>query len=169
VRRLVLFRHAKADRPRGVNDLERPLTERGRRDAAAAGRWIADSGLVLDLVLCSPSQRTRETWAWAADALTALPTVHFDERVYDASAPDLLEVVTGVPDPVGTLLLVGHNPGMEEFAAAIADKGGGDERARARMAKKFPTSAVAVFAVEGGWAEVASGAASLAAFVVPRG
>ncbi|MER5760533.1 histidine phosphatase family protein [Streptomyces sp. NPDC002082] len=174
--RLVLLRHAKSAWP-DVADHERPLGPRGLRDAPAAGRWLREAGCLPALVICSTARRTRETWALAAAELGAEVPVRFDERVYAAEPEELLAVVSEVPDEVGTLLLVGHNPGLEELALGLArDAGGAAEAgdaaeagAIARLAEKFPTSAIAVLACPGSWRELAPGSARLTDFAVPRG
>ncbi len=162
---LVLVRHAKAA-AEGRTDAERPLADRGRVDAPAIGRWLADQGVVPDLVVVSPARRARQTWELAAGALgTLAPAV--DERVYRNTLDDLLDVVRATPDVVETLVLVGHNPSIEVLAAAL-DDGAGPLDARLALAEKYPTSGVAVLDVHGPWAGIARGSATLAAFGVPR-
>jgi phosphohistidine phosphatase len=165
-RRLIVLRHAKSAWP-DVDDLDRPLAARGRRDAPAAGRWLRDDACLPDRVICSPARRTRETWEFVAEKLGATPPVSYDERVYDASMLTLLGVVHEVPESVRTLLLVGHNPGMQELTLALAGEAVGDALQRAR--EKFPTSAIAVLTIPGPWSALAPGAALLADLVVPRG
>ncbi|MFE4258349.1 SixA phosphatase family protein [Streptomyces sp. NPDC056883] len=169
--RLVLLRHAKSAWPDGVADHERPLGPRGLRDAPAAGRWLRDAGCLPALVICSTARRTRETWALAAAQLGAEVPVRFDERMYAAEPEELLEVVAEVPQEVGTLLLVGHNPGLEELAVGLARDAAGtaEAGAMARLSEKFPTSAIAVLACPGTWRELAPGSARLTDFAVPRG
>jgi phosphohistidine phosphatase len=167
IRTLVVLRHAKSDWPHGVADHERPLTGRGRRDAAAVGRWLRGRGLTPDLVLCSPSRRTRQTWELAGAELGSAPSVQVDERVYAAEVAELLTVVRETPDDVATVLLVGHNPGAEGLAETLA--GGGDGEALRRMEHKFPTSGVAVLSVPVSWADLGPGSAKLTEFAVPRG
>jgi phosphohistidine phosphatase len=172
-RRLILLRHAKSAWPE-VPDHERPLAPRGRRDAPAAGRWLRTSGCVPDRVLCSTARRARETWALAADKLRADPEVVFEQRVYGASTAELLDLARATPSGVRTLLIVGHDPAMQnltlELAAADpADPGdtGGDADALGRVWGKFPTAAIAVLAFPGTWPELAPSRARLADFVTP--
>lgn len=168
--RLVLLRHAKSAWP-DVADHERPLGPRGLRDAPAAGRWLRDAGCVPALVICSTARRTRETWALAAGQLGAEVPVRFDERVYGAAPEELLEVVSEVSEQVRTLLLVGHNPGLEDLAVRLARKAVTTAEAEAieRLSEKFPTSAIAVLACPASWRELAPGSARLTDFAVPRG
>jgi phosphohistidine phosphatase len=160
-RRLILLRHAKSDWP-DVADHERPLAKRGRRDAPAAGRWLAESGLYPDAVICSTALRARETWALAATGLSETgaepPPARFEPRVYEASALGLLMLVREFDPAWRTVLVVGHNPGLAELTAGLA----GDDEPRA-----FPTAFAAVLALPGEWAEAEPGTARLLEFSVP--
>ncbi len=119
-RTLVLLRHAKADRPNGVADVDRPLTERGHADAAAAGAWIVQHGYVPDLVLCSPSRRTRQTWHSVAVALaaSASPHVRYERAIYDGSPQDMLALVQSLDDE-RVVMLVGHNPTISQLSELL--------------------------------------------------
>jgi phosphohistidine phosphatase len=147
MRRLVLFRHSEAIHSSRYRDHERPLTEAGRKEATRAGARLADSGLPIDLVLVSDSLRTRETWERAGAALKEAPEARFERKLYEAERRDLLDLVREQPESVGTLVLLGHNPSIAEFAAHFA--GRGDRDALKRLGKGFPTSAIAVFEIEG--------------------
>ena len=165
-RTLVLLRHAKSawDDP-DLDDHARPLAERGRRDATEAGRLMAERRIRPDLVLCSTSERTRQTWKRAQRAGVRAGEVRFSDQVYEASSYDLLRLVHSVPDEVRTLLVIGHGPGLPDLAERLAvDSTAAPAR---RMRLKFPTSGLAVFAVTVPWAELRE--ASLLDFVVPRG
>lgn len=166
-RTLAVLRHAKSDWPAGVPDHLRSLAKRGRRDAPAVGRWLRGQGLTPDLVICSPSQRTRETWDLVHAELGDSARVTYDDRVYAAGVPDLLAVLREIHDETDTVLLVGHNPGAEGLAETLA--GGGDGEALRRMEHKFPTSGVAVLRFPGSWSELGPGVAKLVDFAVPRG
>lgn len=166
VRRLIITRHAKAAWPEGVPDLERPLAERGRRDAPRAGRFLAESALVPDRVICSPAARTRETFGLISSAWESVPPVDYDEGVYAAGLAALLAVVRGAPPASRVLMVVGHNPGMQGLTLALA--GEGDSAGLARVREKYPTCAIAVLEVAGTWASVGLGSAALERFVVPR-
>src|ERR1700680_3300767 len=93
MRRLILFRHAKAESPDGIADMQRPLAERGRADAARIGAYLADQGPRPPAALVSPARRPRETWDFAAAALRLAPPVSFNEQLYEARAETLLEVL----------------------------------------------------------------------------
>jgi phosphohistidine phosphatase len=157
-RRLLILRHAKSDRSAGVIDLKRPLADRGRRDAPAVGRWLREHVADIDLVVCSPATRARQTWDLAAAELPEPPPVRHDDRIYDATAGELLSVVRALPSRVRTVVLVGHNPGFEELVELLT----GD-------AHELKTSAIAVVAGPGSWASVAAGWGELVALATPRG
>ncbi|MEU3277518.1 SixA phosphatase family protein [Streptomyces antibioticus] len=167
-RRLVVLRHAKSDWPDGVPDHERPLAGRGRRDAPAAGRALAEAGCLPDLTVCSTAVRARRTFELASAQWDAPPPVHYEPRVYAADVPELLGVVRETPAEVGTLLLVGHNPGLEDLVVELAGEALGDALDEVRL--KFPTSAIAVLAWHGpAWRALAPGTALLTSMTVPRG
>ena len=120
-RTLVLLRHAKADRPNGVADVDRPLTDRGHADSAAAGAWLAKQGYAPDLVLCSPSKRTRQTWHSVAVALAkaASPTVRYERELYDGGAEDLLKVIQTAAPAARVVMVIGHNPSVSLLSELI--------------------------------------------------
>ncbi|MBM9505704.1 SixA phosphatase family protein [Actinacidiphila acididurans] len=164
-RTLVLLRHAKADWPE-VPDHERPLADRGRQDAAAVGRRLVQDGVTADLVLCSTATRTRETWKLAVHELPHRPRTVYEERLYDATLGDLLALVGETSDEVGSLLLVGHNPGIHALADAMAGTADGDTMTR--MNRGFPTAAFAVLTFSGSWKRAEHGVGRLASFWVPH-
>lgn len=166
-RRIVLVRHAKAEHPDDVEDHERPLAARGRKDAPRAGHWLAGTGITPDLALVSTALRTRETWELLAAELAARPRTVFDERLYDASFGELIAVLAETSDEVAALVVVGHNPGVQALADALAGEAEGDLSAR-MSSSGFPTCAVAVLTFEGGWDAVEPGVARLTAFWTPR-
>ncbi|CAM5625132.1 SixA phosphatase family protein [Streptomyces purpurascens] len=168
LRRLVVLRHAKSAWPVDVADHERPLAPRGRRDAPAAGRALAEADCLPDLALCSTAVRARRTWDLAAGQWGTPPPVTHDRRLYAAGPSGLLAVVHEVPAEVETLLLIGHNPGLEELVVALAADGLDDTLERVRT--KFPTSAIAVLSWRGAtWRSLTPGTALLTSVIVPRG
>lgn len=166
-RRLVVMRHAKAEQE-GPTDFERPLADRGRRDAADSGRWLAGEGIAPGHALVSAALRTRETWgAVAAGASWALePDV--DRGLYAAGPETALDLIRLTPDAVGTLIVIGHNPTMA-YLAQLLDSGEGDPPVPDALAGGFPTSAVAVFSYDGAWVDLGPGSADLVAAYVGRG
>ena len=165
-RNLVIVRHAKADRPPGVADVDRALTARGHADAAAAGAWLAENGYLPDVVLCSPTRRTRQTWHDLAMALSEqshghAPTVTYAREVYDGNAAALLNLLHRVDPLARTVMIVGHNPMISAFAAQL-DPG-------ARLdSDGLRTSGIAVHAIAGEWDQIGPGAAALSAVHTPR-
>jgi phosphohistidine phosphatase len=158
-RRIVLLRHAKADWPQ-VSDHERPLAERGRKEAATSGRRLADTGISFDLALCSTAVRTRETWKLAVHELPHRPRTVYEERMYEATLGDLLALVNETPEDVADLLLIGHNPGMHALADVLS--AGSEEDTLTRMNQgAFPTAAFAVVGFEGSWKTVEHGVGRL--------
>lgn len=151
-RTLILLRHAKSDWSGSEADIDRPLAERGRAQAPLAGRWLADRVGRVDLAIVSPAKRARETWELVSAQLAEAPPHRLDDRVYAASAERLLEVIREVPDDAGSVILVGHNPGMEELASNLS----GDE-------VTLRTSGIAEIGVERPWRELDASSAVLRA------
>lgn len=147
MRRLILFRHSEAVHSDKYRDIERPLTEAGRKNAGRAGALLAELNLGVDLVLISPSQRTRETWDIVAPLSKGEPEVRLERKIYEAGRRDLMELARALPDSIKTVMIVGHNPSIVDFATHFA--GGGERDALKRIGKGFPPSGVAVFDIEG--------------------
>ncbi|POX44698.1 histidine phosphatase family protein [Streptomyces sp. Ru72] len=164
-RRIVLFRHAKADWPQ-VPDHERPLADRGRQDAAAAGLKLAETGVAFDLALCSTAVRTRETWKLAVQELPHRPKTVYEERLYDASPGELIAVLNETADDVRNVVLIGHNPGIQGLADVLSGATEGD--ARERMSRRgFPAAAFAVLSFDGSWKALEPGTATLLDYWAP--
>ncbi|MEU8584559.1 SixA phosphatase family protein [Streptomyces abikoensis] len=165
-RRIVILRHAKAEWSDG-DDHERPLADRGRKDAPVAGRWLAGSGVTPELALCSTAARTRETWKLAVSELPERPRTVYEDRMYEASLGELIALLNEVSDEVADLVLIGHNPGMHALADALAGEADGDLLARMNRSG-FPTAAVAVLTFSGSWKSVEHGVGRLVAFWTPH-
>jgi len=118
MKRLYILRHAKAASPENTQDFDRPLAQQGLEDAAALGKLIAKQSYMPDNVLCSTAKRTRETLD--AFALPASTKIAHHEKMYDASAADLLEIIQSTDDSAQSILLVGHNPAIHELALRLA-------------------------------------------------
>ena len=163
-RTLYLLRHAKSswDDP-ALADHERPLASRGRRDAKRVGEHLRALGVEPELVLCSSSVRTRETLELLLPAI-GRSAVGYEAGLYGASREELLARIRSVPDEVASLMLIGHNPGMEDLTLALAWSG--DELARVR--DKFPTAALATLTLTTSWSRLAPGDAVLESYVVPK-
>lgn len=158
-RRLLLLRHAQAASAPGLSDIERPLTERGERDATAVGSWLSASEVAPHLVLCSTARRARRTWGLAAGQLGSAPPVSYDPRIYEADDGGLLALVQETDDATHTLLLVGHNPAVHELVIGLTRAG--------EVQDHFPAASLAVVGVSSGWAHLARDRATLSAFVPP--
>lgn len=157
MKRLAILRHAKAV-AKTADDFGRVLAPRGRRQMEAVGRHLAAAGPAPDLALVSPAARTRETWALCGLGRTP---VRFVEEIYDAECDDLLRVVRGIGDEVGSAVLVGHNPGLEELAAALVRDAGA-------VRDGLPTAAlVAIELPVASWREVTPRQGRIARFETP--
>lgn len=170
-RTLTLVRHAKAEHAPGKPDHDRELAQRGRRDARAVGEWLSDPSraVVHHLVLCSTSERARQTLAGICAGGAAVEETRFDERIYDASAAHLLDVLREVPDTVRSVMVIGHAPGVPVLATSLAHNDSGSTDVLDRLSLGFPTSALAVLGFDGSWSGLAPETAYLRDFVVPRG
>lgn len=167
MRHLMLLRHAKAEPAAGgQNDFRRTLANSGREDAARMGGYMAEHRFIPDRVLVSPAIRTQETWTLVSDRLGLRASVERAERLYEASAADILDLVRRKGEDGAALLVVGHNPGLAELANKLLVAG--DVQARARLAG-FPTAALAVFEFgAASWGEIAPGTGRLEAFLTPH-
>ena len=163
-RRLLLVRHAKA--ADGPVDAERPLTDRGTRQATAIGARLEQAGLAPDRVLVSPARRAAQTWGLASAQLGAAPPPITDERIYDNTVEALLAAIRETADDVRTVAVVGHNPSIGELTHVL-DDGEGSPSARRDANAGFPTGAVAVFDLTTPFGEIEPGTATLSDFVVP--
>jgi phosphohistidine phosphatase len=166
VKALTLLRHAKsAWDARSVRDFDRPLNPRGHRAARAMGREMRRLGLGYDLILASPAARVMETLTELAQGYGGAVETRCDERIYLAPAEILLDIVRAADDRDGRLLIVGHNPGLEQLALLLAQGGA----LRDRVAAKYPTGALAEIELGAGrWRDAGPGAGALTRFIRPR-
>ena len=165
-RRLLLLRHAKSSwNEPDLPDRERPLAPRGRRAAAALGARLALRRVPIDRVLCSPARRTRETLALLA--LDPTIPVSFAEGLYLASARTLLTRLRRLSPRVRSVLVIGHDPGLDHLARVLAERGRANELKR--LSQGFKTGALAELRVpEEGWRGLQSGSAYLERFTLPK-
>lgn len=168
VSKLYLLRHAKAAPvPEGDGgDRERPLEQRGRRGAQAIASWIAEHRVAPELVLCSPSLRTRQTLDIVAPAFARPPQIMVEDGLYLATARQLLARLRQVPAGITSLMAVGHNPGFHELANLLTDVSTG--QLPARVAAGFPTAALATYEVTVPWRALDRRRARLVAFATPK-
>jgi phosphohistidine phosphatase len=165
MKRIYLLRHAKSswDDPT-LADEDRPLAPRGRRAAKVMARHLRRREIAPEVVLCSPSRRTRQTLTRIAPGLGKNADVQIKPELYAASAAALLEVLHEVPDEVDSMMLIGHNPGIQDLALSLARAGSESMRVR----NKFPTAALATLEFNASWRELAPGSAELVSFVKPK-
>jgi phosphohistidine phosphatase len=168
MQQLLLLRHAKSswDDP-SQSDHARPLNPRGRQAAAELRTVLRELGLLPDVVLVSSARRTRQTLE-ALAPWDETPIIEPMDGLYLAEPARLSRIVRGVSPTVRSLMLVGHNPGLHEFALMLAGpaRHGGSSTA-ARLARSFPPGALAEFTVGGAWGELGPGGGRLVRFVVP--
>ena len=168
--RLLLLRHAKSDWSGSLGDHDRPLAARGRKAAPRMGSVMRKKGYVPALVLCSTAERTKETLELLLPALRADPKIQYDRALYLAEWPVLLAILQGAAADT-PLLMIGHNPGLEQLASALAvQPQDAAERARLqKLARKFPTGALAVFDIDvPHWGAVKPATGKLRDFIRPR-
>lgn len=165
MKRLLLLRHAKSswDDP-DLDDHDRPLANRGRRASTAIAEHLSTESATTDLVLCSSARRARETLERIAPALGDGVDVQIEPELYAASDERLLKRLRAVAEDVESVLLVGHNPGLEQLAVELA--GSGDELSSLR--RKYPTAALATLEFDGPWRALKPRRATLTAFITPK-
>ena len=163
--RLHLLRHAKSSwHDPALDDRVRPLAPRGRKATRRLAGWIVEHDVRPELVLCSPATRARETLDRIHGALGS-PEVTVDERIYHATSAVLLDRLRELADPLGEVMLVGHNPGLADLCLTLARAG----PLRERVAENLPTGALATLVAElDGWSALAPGSADLVELVLPR-
>lgn len=148
---LHLLRHAKSSWKGDSEDHQRPLNRRGREAARLIGRNLPGAGGI-DLVLCSSAARTRETLELALAGLTARPRCMIEGELYLADRDKLMKRLQRLGEVEANVLLIGHNPGLHELAATLAELD--TPRSRALLSGKFPTAARASFQVGTRWSEL---------------
>jgi phosphohistidine phosphatase len=166
VKRLWLLRHAKSswDDP-DLPDPDRPLAPRGRQAAELLAAHLAASDVRPGVVLCSSSLRTRQTLAAILSALGDALEIRIERELYGAGAAQLLERLRRLPSRASSAMLIGHNPGIQDLALALAAEG----PALAGLREKYPTGALAGLEIEAGrWRDVDNGTATAATLVTPR-
>lgn len=151
-RTLILLRHGKSDWSGDEPDIARPLSRRGRLQAAEAGRWLERNHPPLDLVLCSPATRARSTWEQVAAQCDGHPFVDVDMRVYTFKHPGLLALLHEAAPEVTTTLLIGHEPALSDLIGLLT----GHE-------VEMLTSALAVLVFDGAWHQLAPDTCALVA------
>jgi phosphohistidine phosphatase len=165
---LLLWRHAKSswDDPM-LDDHDRPLAPRGVKAARVMATHVSASGLSPALVLCSSARRTRDTLAALRPSLADTSEVRIDEQLYGSTSSAILAVLHDVDPVVSSVMVIGHNPGLEDLALMLA--GEGEPNALAQLRTKFPTGSLAVLALGNvTWPELTAGSAYLSELTLPR-
>jgi phosphohistidine phosphatase len=168
MKKVTLFRHAKSGEKGNpkIEDFDRPLAPRGLKAAPKIGEAMRGAKLEPDLILCSPSVRTRQTLELAASrAWGSHPDVRFEKRLYEASPATLLKALKELPGNAAHVMIVGHNPGLQELAARLAPP---DSEARHQFRQKLPTAAVVSFSFDvGAWKDLKPGTGQLQLSISP--
>lgn len=167
MRTLTLLRHAKSDwSDRGQRDFDRSINPRGRRAALTMGTYLRREALGFDQVIASPAVRVRETLAAIEEGLGRSLGAAFEQKIYMASAAILLDVIAAVPLDTRSLLIIGHNPGLEDLALLLA---AAEDPLRPDIFEKYPTATLAALELPAsGWDSITEGSARIARFVRPR-
>ena len=164
--RLFVLRHAKSSwNNAALADHDRPLAPRGKRAAEAVAAHVGTIDPPPALVLCSTARRAQDTLEPVRAQLPDSTTVLIEDELYGAEAPDLLDRLRGIAEEVPSVMLVGHNPGLENLVTGLGRDG--EPSLIARVHSKFPTGAVATLTFSGPWKSLGWGGATLEAFVVP--
>lgn len=173
-RTLILLRHAKAEKGRAKDDIDRELADRGFRDAEAAGEWlvaVTSAGRLgpVDLTVCSTAVRARQTWDAVVTGGCAASDVWYDPALYNARPEALLDVVRELPEEVRTAMVVGHVPGVPSFAELLLTDEDGESAGIDVLTEGWPTCGLAVLRCTSTWATLQPHSARLQEFVAPRG
>jgi len=165
-RHLLLLRHAKSDWDTGAaEDFERPLARRGEKDARRMGQWMHREGLLPDYVISSPAIRARETsYRVCRELGISKNDIHFDRRIYEADVTTLLAVLADCPQGRNTIMLVGHNPGLEELLTWLW----GEKAALPEDGKLLPTATLARLRMPRDWAQLERGCGRMIVLTRPR-
>ena len=161
----MLLRHGKSSwSDSTLPDIDRPLAPRGERAAKRIAKYMRRKRIRPALVLCSPSLRTRQTLEAIEPSLSKRSQVELVPQLYAASEAELLERLQALPDSVGSVMLIGHNPGLHDLALALASRGAD----LPQLEQKFPTGALATLVADSeSWADLSPGDAELVDYVVP--
>ncbi len=160
LRELLIIRHAKSDwSDESLADLERPLAEKGKKQACKMGHWLAGHQLIPQKILTSPALRTQQTLARLIRHWDNKPETQELDELYNATADTLAEVIRQQPNDIKRIAIIGHNPGLEEFLVWLS----GDE-----TLARLPTCAIAHLMIPGYWEELSPGEAKLVQLVTPK-
>jgi len=164
-RTLLLMRHAKSDWPTGPgNDFERPLTDRGNKDASRIGRWIQEHDWLPDQIICSPAKRAKQTVDHLCQK-TGMDSkrVEYDKRIYDADQNHLFKMLSETNSATARLLMVGHNPSFSDLLNFLCS-----DSTRSTVDRSMPTAALAVIALKASWSVLYQGSGELMSLILPH-
>lgn len=163
-RQLILMRHGKSDWSEPLSDYLRPIKPRGFRESTKIGDWLQSQQLVPELIISSPARRARETAETAAEAAGYdKKDIFWNESIYMADVSELLDAIATTPDACRTLMVVGHNPGLEDLLFYLTDEVDIPEDG-----KVLPTSTIAILETEFDWADLEHASCSIAVIVRGR-
>jgi phosphohistidine phosphatase len=165
-RTVILLRHAKSSwSDSTLTDIDRPLAPRGERASRKLAKYILQTRIEPELVLCSPALRARQTLEAVEASLGKRCVVEVVPELYAASEQELLERLQALPEPVSSVMLIGHNPGLHDLALVLASRGA----CLPQLEEKFPTGALATLVVRSArWSALGPGEAELVDYVLPR-
>ena len=163
---LYILRHAKAEAlAPGGEDHDRPLAERGFREASQLGKYMMGQHLWPEKILCSTATRTRQTWQQVQDVFPQTIPIHYEEKLYHASAPEIGRIIGYEADTISKLMVVGHNPGLHEICLRLAKDG--DNKLRNQITMKFPTCSFVEVHFDGSWRDLGTADTALIRFITP--
>lgn len=159
MKKLLILRHAKSSwEDASLRDFDRPLNERGLRDAPFMGKILGERGITPDLIVSSPAARAKSTAELVKKAADWSAPLRFDERIYEASPETLISIIAGIGDDVSTCVLAGHNPGMEGIIKLLTGN-----------SAEMPTASVAIIEFDiDSWSKVERGNGRLVEVLRPK-
>lgn len=169
MKRLYIFRHATAiDKAGPMDDFDRPLTDEGREESKLVGAYMKKKGIEIDCALCSPSVRTRETWDFAVSKFGGKADVFYPERLYTDGEDAIYDEVSAASEQCNSIIIVGHNPGLEYFARSLADPNRSKPKALLRLMANFPKAVFVRFKLDiDRWDDIRAGIGRLTLFRTP--
>jgi phosphohistidine phosphatase len=165
---LILLRHAKSSwKDEALADINRPLSKRGLQDGKVIARYLAENGIAPEQILCSPAQRTKATLELLQPAFAASRPIRYEKGIYMAEAPVLLRRLRRLADSLMSVMVIGHNPGLQALALLLTE--GHEDPLRSDLSLKYPTGSLAVIACAAEhWPELKPGCGHLSAFIRPK-
>ena len=167
MKQLYILRHAKSDYPAGTDDHERPLNKRGEKACKLMGKYIQENNIAPQAILCSDATRTTQTAKNIMRAAGIQNPISFSKTLYLATPGEILKEIAKVDDSIESVLIVAHNPGVEQLARLLT--AAGDAESIARLKEKYPTAALACFSIDAtSWKEINPASGNLDKFITPK-